>query len=184
MMKPALFAAACGCTALVLSGCGQEEVAPAASSGFSIPAEAVTPPGRPSPSRMSRKQRECFRIQETAAQLDQAIGILKRLEAGGGLKLASGDRPDLAAMENSLASIGQETKAEAADATSTYPVKSHKELDALFTGVLELEKQVVWPADSLERIEVAAHLVAASEAFESAAPSQPNGAEAGPERNW
>ncbi len=184
MMKPVILIAACGCAALILSGCGQEAVAPVASPVPSRVAETVNTPYHPALSGMSRAQRQAFRIKETAGHLSQVIGILKKLEAGGGLELDSGARPDLAALENTLASIRQEARVEATESAAGYPHRSGGKLDALFTQVLELEKQVVWPEDSPERKKVAACLVAASEVFEAAVPL--NRAEAGtaPGMGW
>ncbi len=147
-------------------------------------AEAANPQDRPALSGMSRRQREAFRIQETAAHLAQVVGILKKLEAGGGLKLASGATPDLAAMESTLALIRQETGRESEDSKAGHPGQSGKQLDALFTQVLELEKQVVWPEDSPERKQVAASLVAASEVFEAAVPLNREEAGTTPVKGW
>lgn len=184
MMKPVFLVGAWGCAALLLSGCGQEAVAPVASPVTPSQAEAANPPDHPALSRMSRKQREAFRIQETAAHLAQVVGILKQLDLAGGLRLASGARPDLGTLENTLVLIRQDTQVEPTDPKAVHPDQNATNLDALFSQVLELEKQVVWPEDSPERKKVAACLVAASEVFEAAVPLNREGAEAAPLKGW
>jgi hypothetical protein len=180
MMKRISILAFWGGPALLLSGCGQEVVAPSSSTSSSIPAEAAPSAHRPALSRMSRKQREVFRIQETANHLGEALGVFKQLEAAGGLKLALGASPELAAMENTFASIRQEAQVEVTESAAGYPHRSGGKLDVLFTQVLALEKLMLWPEDSPERKRVAASLVAASEVFEAAVPLNRAGAETAP----
>lgn len=161
-----------GVLAVFSAGCHKEPAAPAVAREV---LQTVVPDNtqpQPAVSSMSRKQREVFRIQETAWHLGQAIGFLQELEAAGALRLRSGAKADLTALTGTLTLIRQETAEDSLDPDVTHPSRGLARLDRLFTRVLELEKQVDWPPESPLRKQVAAELVAASDVYESAGPQK------------
>ena len=172
-MKTGTLSIACLSVSMLLASCERQVGSSAAATDSQKAGEQDLPANRGAVSGMSRKQREVFRIRETADHLDQVLDLLKNASKTAKITATPGLVSDLVEATIALATLEKEIQREEADQSVNYPSAGRNGLDTVFTQILGLEKQMVWPEGSSDGKTVAAHLVAASDAFESTAKPTP-----------
>ncbi len=172
-MKTGTLSIACLSVSMLLASCERQVRGSTTETDSQKVGEQDLPANRGAVSGMSRKQREVFRIRETANHLDQVLDLLKNASKTAKITATPGLVLDLDEATIALATLEKEIQREEADQSVNYPSAGRNGLDTVFTQILGIEKQVLWPAGSAEGKTVAAHLVAASDAFESTAKPTP-----------